>query len=84
MADLTQQQEQQLREAFADFDERAVTSADLVGVGGTIDIFCGNWPRVKEALRFIASLPMVPQGVKDAIAKVIAAGDLAAGAICPR
>jgi hypothetical protein len=39
---------------------------------------------VKEALRFIASLPMVPQSVKDAIAKVIAAGDLAAGVICPR
>ena len=84
MADISLQQEQQLREAFANFDENAVSSADLVAAEGPIDLFCDNWPRVKQVLRFIAGLPAIPQSIKNAIAKVIAAGDLAASVICPR
>ena len=82
MADITEQQEQQLREAFANFDQSAASAADLVGAAGTKKLFCDNWPTVKEVLRFIAGLPFVPAAVKTAIALIIKAGDTAAGILC--
>lgn len=81
---LTPEEERGLREAFANFDEHAVATANLTDAAGTKDLFCDNWPTVKQALKFIAGLPFVPQAVRDAIAKVIAGGDLAAGVLCGR
>lgn len=82
---VTPEEERGLREAFANFDEHAaVTTTNLTDAAGTQDLFCDNWPTVKQALKFIAGLPFVPQAVKDAIGKVIAGGDLAASVLCGR
>jgi hypothetical protein len=44
--------------------------------------FCMKWAEAKNVLSFIASLPVVPSTVKDAVALIIKAGDTVAGVIC--
>ncbi|WP_017995813.1 hypothetical protein [Rhizobium leguminosarum] len=52
------------------------------GTQGSIDDFCGEWPRVRSALVFLSQLPGMTEDAKAAITKVIAVGDLASSIIC--
>jgi hypothetical protein len=88
MAELTARQQQQIEDAIAeemsaDAGGRAQgLAASVIDPGQLKDLFCENWEKVKQALAFIARLPMVPQQLKDAIDRLIRIGDRIHGIIC--
>lgn len=86
MAELTARQQQEIEAAVADAmsadDDAQATRAAALAPGDLKDAFCENWDKVKKALAFLASLPAVPQSVKDAIRKIIAIGDRIQAILC--
>ena len=82
MAQVTHQEEEQIRAAFAEAESEVQTEGmPEVSLGGTKDAFCSSWPTVKEVLDFLKEF--APPGIRQAIAIVIKAGDKIFGNICP-
>jgi hypothetical protein len=79
---LSDDEQQQLQEAFFGPQAEAAALSGGITLGGSKDAFCESWPTIKDALEFIAKLPLIPQKLKDAIPKVIKWGDSIFGSIC--
>lgn len=80
MADISLEQDQQLKRAFAE----AIEEADRNGKAVIpISDFCRGWPTARIVLSFLAELDATPKAIKEAIRLVIRAGDAAAGILCP-
>jgi hypothetical protein len=77
---LTADQERRLAEEF-EAVRPSQAPATLVSPMSKSD-FCMKWAEAKNVLSFIASLPVVPSTVKDAVALIIKAGDTVTGVIC--
>jgi hypothetical protein len=86
MAELTARQQQKIEiavaEAMSEDDSPQMGRATALDPGDLKKAFCENWDKVKKALQFIASLPVVPQEIKDAIAKIIRIGDRIKAIVC--
>jgi hypothetical protein len=79
MADVTAQEAQQIRDAFAEAG-RVEFMPDIT-VTGTKEAFCDSWPKVKDVLSFLQEF--APQPIKGAIGVVIKVGDkLYNGSLC--
>lgn len=80
MAQLTQQEEQHIRDAFEEAENEVGLAPDIT-ISGTKEAFCESWPTVKEVLAFLKDF--APPGISHAIGIVIKAGDKIFGRICP-
>ena len=79
-AKLTDDETAKLKAAFQKMDATAQPKA--AALASPREDFCKLWPQVKGVLQFLANLPVIPKGVKDAINLVIKAGDTASSVLC--
>jgi hypothetical protein len=81
---LTDDERTRLKAAFQKMDTAPpkAAAAPAAALASPREDFCKFWPQVKGVLQFLANLPVVPQGVKDAINLVIKAGDTASSVLC--
>lgn len=81
MADVSAQEEQQIREIMEEVEANPGMAADSITAAGTKEAFCDSWPTVKDVLGFLQEF--APPGIRQAIGLVIRAGDKVFERICP-